>query len=61
MRARELTSHALVESCLEQIHRHEETLHACVQLYEDEALAAADRCNSEGDRSLMETIIRIQL
>jgi len=45
MRAGELTARALVESCLERICKREETLHAWVEVYNDEALEAADRCD----------------
>jgi len=45
MRTGELTARALVESCLERIHQREEILHAWVEVYEEEALAAADRCD----------------
>lgn len=45
MRAGDMQARELVESCLERIRQREDTLHAWVEVYEDEALEAADRCD----------------
>ena len=42
MRAGDMLARELVESCLERIRQREDTLHAWVEVYEDEALEAAD-------------------
>jgi Asp-tRNA(Asn)/Glu-tRNA(Gln) amidotransferase A subunit family amidase len=45
--AGELTSERLVESCLERIQAREGLIHAWVQVYAEEALAEARRCDRE--------------
>jgi len=47
MRAGELKAEKLVESCLQRIHHREEMIHAWVELYEEEALKEARRCDDE--------------
>ena len=47
MKAGKLTAERLVESCLERIHAREDTIHAWVEVYEQEALAEARRCDRE--------------
>jgi len=42
-----LTAEKLMESCLERIHAREETIHAWVEVYEQDALAEARRCDLE--------------
>ena len=45
MKSRELSARQLMASCLERIHEREETIHAWVEVYEKEALEAADACD----------------
>ncbi len=40
-----LTAEKLMESCIERIHAREETIHAWVEVYEQDALAEARRCD----------------
>ena len=47
MRNGGLTARQLVASCLERIRAREETIHAWVEVYADEALAEARRCDDE--------------
>ena len=47
MKSGKLTAERLVESCLERIHAREETIHAWVEVYEQQALAEARRCDHE--------------
>ena len=47
MKAGKLTAEKLIESCLERIHEREETIHAWVEVYEQQALAEARRCDDE--------------
>lgn len=42
-----LTAEKLIESCLERIHAREAILHAWVEVYENEALEEAQRCDRE--------------
>lgn len=42
-----LTAEKLMESCLERIHAREEIIHAWVEVYEQDALAEARRCDRE--------------
>jgi aspartyl-tRNA(Asn)/glutamyl-tRNA(Gln) amidotransferase subunit A len=42
-----LTAEKLVESCLDRIHAREETIHAWVKVYEQDALEEARRCDRE--------------
>lgn len=50
MRAGELTAEKLMESCLERIHSREATIHAWVEVYEQEAIAEARRCDRESQQ-----------
>ena len=47
MKAGKLTAEKLIESCLERIHERDETIHAWVEVYEQQALAEARRCDDE--------------
>ena len=47
MNAGKLTAEKLIESCLERIHAREGIIHAWVEVYEQQALAEARRCDSE--------------
>jgi aspartyl-tRNA(Asn)/glutamyl-tRNA(Gln) amidotransferase subunit A len=47
MRRGDLTAQELVKSCLERIHQREGTIHAWVEVYEDEALEEARRYDNE--------------
>lgn len=47
MRQGELTAQALIESCIERIHKRENIIHAWVEVYEKEALEEARRCDQE--------------
>jgi Asp-tRNA(Asn)/Glu-tRNA(Gln) amidotransferase A subunit family amidase len=47
MKAGKLTAEKLIESCLARIHERDETVHAWVEVYEQQALAEARRCDDE--------------
>ena len=47
MRAGDLTARALIESCLERIHEREDTICAWVEVYEEQALEEAGKCDAE--------------
>jgi aspartyl-tRNA(Asn)/glutamyl-tRNA(Gln) amidotransferase subunit A len=50
MKSGKLTAEKLLESCMERIHAREETIHAWVEVYEQEALAEAHCCDREFQR-----------